>query len=164
MITEDVVKFLQTVLPFQFLKEDELIAISEKTLLEFYPQNTILLKQDGPASDNLKIIKKGSVKIYALSNTGEEIITDFRGEGELIGYLSLFTEGKSRVSVITLEDTLCYIISKKEMKEIIERHPNIKDFFHQSFLKKYLDKTLEEMHSKTLNKASSDMLLFTTPV
>lgn len=166
MITEDVVSFLKTVLPFQFLKEEELLAISEKTLLEFYPQNTILLKQDGPPSDNLKIIKKGSVKIYALSNKGEEIISDLRGEGELIGYLSLFTDAnsKSRVNVITLEDTLCYIISKKEMKEIIERHPNIKDFFHKSFLKKYLDKTLEEMHSKTLSRASHDMLLFTTPV
>ncbi|HIJ59908.1 MAG TPA: cyclic nucleotide-binding/CBS domain-containing protein [Nitrospirae bacterium] len=164
MITEDVVKFLKTVIPFQFLKEDELIAISEKTLLEFYPQNTILLKQEGPPSDNLKIIKKGSVKIYAVSNTGEEIITDYRGEGELIGYLSLFSDNKSRVSVMTLEDTLCYIISKTEMRAIIDRHPNIKDFFHQSFLKKYLDKTLEEMHSKTLNKVSGDMLLFTTPV
>ncbi len=164
MITEDVVSFIKNVIPFQFLKEEELIAIAEKTLLEFYPQNTFILKQDGPPSDSLKIIKKGSVKVYARSESGEEIISDYRGEGELIGYLTLFTEGKSRVNVVTLEDTLCYLISKPEMLKIIDRHPNIKDFFHQSFLKKYLDKTFKEMHLKSVSTSSGDTLLYTTPL
>ncbi len=164
MITEDVVSFIKNVIPFQFLREEELIAIAEKTMLEFYPQNTFILKQDGPPSDSLKIIKKGSVKVYARAESGEEIINDYRGEGELIGYLTLFTEGKSRVNVVTLEDTLCYLISKGEMIHIINRHPNIKDFFHQSFLKKYLDKTFQEMHVKSLCTSSSDTMLYTTPV
>lgn len=164
MITEDVVSFIRNVIPFQFLKEEELIAIANKTLLEFYPQNTFILKQDGPPSDSIKIIKKGSVKVYARSESGEEIINDYRGEGELIGYLTLFTEGKSRVNVVTLEDTLCYLISKAEMLKIIDQHPNIKDFFHQSFLKKYLDKTFQEMHVKSICTSSSDTLLYTTPL
>lgn len=164
MITEDVVSFIKNVIPFQFLKEEELYSIAEKMMLEFYPQNTFILKQDGPPSDSLKIIKKGSVKVFVRSDTGEEIITDYRGEGELIGYLSLFTEGKSRVNVVTLEDTLCYLISKAETLKLIDRHPQIRDFFHQSFLKKYLDKTIQEMHVKSLCTSSSDTLLYTTPV
>ncbi|MCX8027608.1 MAG: DUF294 nucleotidyltransferase-like domain-containing protein [Thermodesulfovibrionales bacterium] len=164
MITEDAVNFIKDVIPFQFLEPEELIPIVEKMTLEFYPVGTFILKQDGPGSDSLKIIKKGSVKVFAQSPKGEEIITDIRGEGELIGYISIFTDGKSRVNVLTLEDTLCYQIDKPEMKRIIEKYPKLKEFFHQSFLKKYLDKTFEEMHTKTLSVCTSDMLLYTTPV
>lgn len=164
MITEDVVNFIKDVIPFQFLKIEELIHIAEKMSLEFYPANTFLVKQDGPLSDSLKVIKKGSVKVFASGPSGEEIVTDIRGEGELVGYISMVTEGKSSVNVLTLEDTLCYQIDKSEMLKIIEKHPKLKEFFHQSFLKKYLDKTFEEMHSKTLSVCTSDMLLYTTPV
>lgn len=164
MITEDAVNFIKDVIPFQFLEPEELIPIVEKMTLEFYPVGTFILKQDGPGSDSLKIIKKGSVKVFAQSPNGEEIITDIRGEGELIGYISIFTDGKSRVNVLTLEDTICYQIDKPEMKRIIEKYPKLKEFFHQSFLKKYLDKTFEEMHTKTLSVCTSDMLLYTTPV
>lgn len=164
MITEEAVNFIKGVVPFQFLGVEELIPIAEKMSLEFYPVNTFIVKQEGPMSDSLKVIKKGSVKVFAHGPSGEEIITDIRGEGELIGYISLFTEGKSRVNVLTLEDTICYQIDKYEMRKIIEKHSKLKEFFHQSFLKKYLDKTFEEMHSRTLSVCTSDMLLYTTPV
>ena len=69
IILDDVVAFLQKVPPFQFLDEANIQAVARNISLEFYPKNMVILKQDGPPSDALRIIKKGGVKIVACENT-----------------------------------------------------------------------------------------------
>ena len=69
MIIEDVLKFLQNIPPFQFLDDASLKDVVKGLSREFYPKNTVILKQDGPASDSLRIIKKGGVRISVKSGT-----------------------------------------------------------------------------------------------
>lgn len=92
---EDVVSFLQKTPPFQFLHETEIEAVARNLSLEFYPKDALILKQDGPPSDALRIIKKGSVTVSMTSEHGEEMVIDRRGEGDTFGFLSLV--GKDRV-------------------------------------------------------------------
>lgn len=162
MITEESINFLKNIPPFKFLRDDTLNTIASNLTLEFIPKNTLILAQDGPPSDSLRIIKKGGVKIFMSDD--DEIVIDFKSEGEPFGYLSLISGDKSRTNVQAIEDTLCYQIPKEIIMQIISTEPLFGEFFMKSFFKNYLDKTYREMRSKNLLFKEGEKLLYTTPV
>lgn len=164
VILDEAVQFLKNVPPFQFLDEESLRAIASGITMEFYPKGTTILYQEGHASEYLRIIKKGGVKVSVRSGEDQEMVIDYRGEGDAFGFLSLMSGDKSRATIAAVEDTICYLIGRKTIMSLIDTSPAVTEFFLKSFLGKYVDKTFTEMHSKTLLYGGGDKLLFTTPV
>jgi CBS domain-containing protein len=164
MIIDEVVEFLQQVPPFQFLEEKTLRNLANKASMEFYPKGAIILQQDGPPSQYLSIIKKGGVKVFVKSDAEGEVVIDYRSEGDLFGFLSLVSGDKSRANVVAVDDTIAYLFSKRDISQLMDKNPSFTEFFLKSFFNKYIDKTLTEMHNKSMLYGSGDKLLFTTPV
>ncbi len=162
MITEDSVKFLAGIPPFQFLDDSALRSIAGNLSMEFFPKNALILTQDGPPGESLRVIKKGGVKIYLTND--DEIVIDYKSEGDSFGYLSLISGDKARANVMAIEDTLCYLIPKNIIRDIINKNPSFGEYFMKSFFKNYLDKTYKEMRSKNLLFKEGEKLLYTTPV
>jgi CBS domain-containing protein len=132
--------------------------------MEFYPKGSVILHQEGPASEYLRIVRKGTVKVFIKSGKDEEVAIDSRNEGDTFGFLSLVSGDKSRANVVATEDTTCYIISKENVLKLLETHPVFAEYFLVSFLNKYIDKTYKEIHKRNLLYGGGDRLLFTTPV
>jgi CBS domain-containing protein len=164
VIAEDIVNFLKNVPPFQFLSEADLERVADNLTIEFYPKDSVILKQDAPASDSLRIVKKGGVKVSVRTENGEEVIIDHRGEGDTFGLISLMGQDRQKTTVVALEDTICFLLGREKILELIESNPAFTEYFLQSHFTKYVDKVYREMHSKSLFYGSSDHLLFTTPV
>lgn len=164
MILEEVVQFLQKVPPFQFLDDETLRSVASGVSIEFFPKGAVILQQEGPASDFLRIIKKGGVKVFVRSGEDEDVIIDYRSEGDAFGFLSLVSGDKSRANVTAVDDTICYSINKKAITALLDTKPAFTEFFLKSFLSKYIDRTFTEMHGKSLLYGGGDRLLFTTHV
>lgn len=162
MILEDVIEFLKKAPPFQFLDEPVLKTVASSISMEFYPKNTLILRQDGPPSESLRIIKKGGVKVYMQSGSDDEVVIDYRGEGENFGFLSIVGKDKVRSNVKAVEDTICYLVDKDTVLRLLNSNPVFTEYFLKSHLDKYIDKTYREMHNKSLFYGGSDRLLFTT--
>lgn len=150
--------------PFQFLDEATLKTVAGKISMEFYPKNTLILKQDGPPSEYLRIIKKGGVKVSVVSKDGEEMVIDYRGEGDNFGFLSLIGKDRVRANVTAIDDTICYLIDKDTVLKLLDSTPAFTEYFLKSHLTKYIDRTFKEMHNKSMFYGGSDRLLFTTQV
>jgi len=164
MNIEDVIEFLRNVSPFQDLEEAALKDIAGGVSMEFYPKGSTILYQEGPASEYLRIVKKGSVKVFIKSGKDDELAIDTRGEGDTFGFLSLVSGDKSRANVAAVEDTTCYLIGRGAVMKLMEKHPAFAEYFLVSFLNKYIDKTYKEIHKRSLLYGGGDRLLFTTPV
>jgi CBS domain-containing protein len=165
MLIEEVIEFLKNVPPFQFLDEPALNNISRNVSMEFCPKGTFILHQDGPPSEFLRIIKKGGVKVFIRPIESEEIIIDYRSEGDSFGLLSLVGGDKSRANVVAVDDTICYLIGRTTVLKLVDTNPSFTEYFLRSFLDKYIDKTYKEMQNKSLLfRSCGDKLLFTTPV
>lgn len=164
MIIDEIIDFLEKVPPFQFLNEAELKSIAMDISMEFYEKGATILYQDGPASEYLHVIKKGEVKVFITSNEGEDILIDYRSEGDSFGFLSLVSGDRSRANVVAAEDTICYLVKKNSVFKLLDSNPAFSEFFLKSFLNKYIDKTFKEMHNKSLLYGGGDKLLFTTPI
>jgi CBS domain-containing protein len=164
MIIDDVLNFLKKVPPFQFLDDASLQEVVNNLSMDFYPKGTVILKQDGPASDSLRIIKKGGVKLMVRSDAGEDVTIDFRGEGDNFGLISLMGKEKQKTTIVAVEDTICYLLNRDTVYRLIDTNPAFTEHVLQYHFTKYIDKTYREMHNKSLFFGSSDHLLFTTQV
>ena len=83
---EEALSFLRKVPPFQFLDEHLLRKVAGCLSLTVYPKDTVVLKQHGPPSDCVRIIRRGAVRVMMESpESGEEVILDYKGEGEISG-------------------------------------------------------------------------------
>ena len=115
MIIDDLMEFLRKIPPFQFLDDITLRDILSGVSMEFYPKGTTIQYQGGPVSEYLQVIKKGEVKV-SIKNENEDVFVDYRGEGDLIGYLLIFGGTKARANVVAIDDTIRSAItdSKRE--------------------------------------------------
>jgi CBS domain-containing protein len=164
IILEDVVSFLRVVPPFQFLCDSDLQAVARNLSMEFYPKDMVILRQDGPPSDALRIIKKGGVKIVLVSDEGGEAVIDYRGEGDTFGFLSMVGKDRVRTNVVAIDDTICYLLGQEMVLKLLDSNLSFTEFFLQSHITRYLDKTYREMQDKSMFYGGSDRLLFTTQV
>ena len=164
MILDDVVAFLKKVPPFQFLDDADIQAVARNLSLEFYPKDMVILKQDGPPSDALRIIKKGGVKVSMVTEDGGEVVIDYRCEGDTFGFLSLVGKDRVRSNITAVEDTICYLLGKEMLLKLLDSHLSFTEYFLKSHITKYIDRTYSEMQDKSMFYGGSDRLLFTTRV
>lgn len=164
MLIDDAVRFLAQVPPFQFLEPDLLREVAQGLSMEFYPKGTVILQQDGQVGESLRIIQKGVVKITLRPKGGaEEVVVDYRERGETFGLVSLMG-GQQKTTAVAVQDTLCYLLPKERLNELLGSHPAITEYLLQFHLTKYVDMTSREIQGKSLFAGSSDHLLFTAQV
>ena len=164
VIQEEIIEFLGKVPPFQFLEEAALKSISQNVSMDYYPKGMVIMKQNEPASAYLRIIKKGGVKVFITSEDGDEVVIDYRGEGDTFGFLSLIGKDKVRANIVAVDDTICYLLDKESAQEIMNSNPAFTEYFLKSHLTKYIDRTYSEMHNKSMMYGGSDRILFTSQV
>ncbi len=164
MLLEDVINFLKNVPPFQFLEERDIHAVARNLSMDFYPKDSVIMQQDGPPSEALRIIKKGSIKLTLTSEDGGEVVIDYRGEGEIFGFLSMVGKDRVRSNVVAVEDTICYLLGKEMVLQLLDLHPFFTEHFLKSYITRYIDKTYREMHDRSVFIGGSDRLLFTTRI
>jgi CBS domain-containing protein len=163
MILEDALEFLKGIPPFQYLESGLLKKAASELSLEFYPVGTVILKQNGPPSNCLRIIKKGAVQVLMEAEDGDEVLMEVKSEGDNFGFLSMIGKDRQRTTVKVIEDTLCYILNQERVRRLLKASPPFNEYF-MAYLSRYVDRTYQEMHQRTSFYGSSDRLLFTTPV
>jgi len=164
MIHEDLIDYLSKVPPFQFLDEETLVSISGSISMDFYPKDSVILKQDGRPSEFLRIIKKGGVKISIAAEDGEIINVDYRGEGDNFGIWSIIDKTTQKTTVVAVDDTICYLVPKDVVLKLLDTNAVFTEYFLKSHLSKYVDKAYGEMLNRSSYYGGTDRILFTTQV
>ncbi|MCS7242412.1 DUF294 nucleotidyltransferase-like domain-containing protein [Candidatus Caldatribacterium sp.] len=162
-VIDDTVEFLKRVPPFEFLSDNVLHAVAMKMSMEFYSKGVHILLQDGAPSEFLYLIKKGGVKVCRKVDS-EEVVIDYRSEGDFFGFVSLMSGDKSRANVVAIDDTICYLIPKDTIMNLISKYAEVRDYFLKSFMNIYLDKAHKQEATKKLLTSNIDKILFTTTV
>jgi len=164
MLKDEIIDFFMNVIPFNQLSRETLGDMVNDISMDYYPKGERILKQDGPPSEFLGVIKKGGVKVYQTSADDEEVVVDLRGEAEHFGMLSLLSGDRSRNNVVTIEDTICYKVPRETVLAILQQNPEVNEYFLKSFFVNLLDKTYEETRKAYTGGTTGEQLLFSTKV
>ena len=86
-----------------------------------YRKGTLLI-QEGDVGETLFIVLSGRVKSFSTDERDREIVYGVYGPGEYLGEMSL-DGGPRSASVITLETTVCSVVTRKTLREHIVANP-----------------------------------------
>ncbi|HET8745491.1 MAG TPA: Crp/Fnr family transcriptional regulator [Ramlibacter sp.] len=101
--------------------EPSLGRLAARGLLRNYRKNSIVLNE-GDTGDSLFVILQGQVKVYATDENGREITYGTIQAGDYFGEMSL-DGGPRSASVMTLEPTLCSLVSRALLQQHLADEP-----------------------------------------
>ncbi|WP_019866335.1 Crp/Fnr family transcriptional regulator [Methylovulum miyakonense] len=106
------------------LPDDAIESLALKAKCCTFPKHTIIITEKDE-TDSLYIIVSGKVRIFTSDNTGREVTLMTQDSGSYFGELALLGNEPRSASVITLEKTVCGIISKTDFKVWLTEHPDV---------------------------------------
>lgn len=111
-------EFLKKIQLFSSLTNTEIDGLVNKLVVKkFKKHETILYEED--TNEFMYIILLGKVKVIRMTEDGKEIILAVHQSGDFFGELSLIDGKTTPASVISTEDSLVAIISKKDFFSIL---------------------------------------------
>lgn len=118
-------EFVRQTPPFDTLPQEALAAVERGLEIQFFPKGTRVLERDGPPSDHLYLIRKGSVRLL---REGREVLA--LEEGDCFGYPSLLSKDAPAFDVVAEEDLLVYGWGAKVFAALTA-YPAFAQFFNQ---------------------------------
>lgn len=105
------------------LPEEELAELMEKARTVIYPKQTFIISEGGEANAFF-IILSGKVRVFITDHKSKEVTLDVQGPGTCFGEAALLTDKPRSVSVVSLEKTVCAVISKNNFINWLTGHPD----------------------------------------
>lgn len=105
------------------ISDDMAKLIIEHSQIKSLKKNTIILKE-GQVANECFFILKGCMKKYYLID-GEEKITKFYTEGEIISPASYTNKEPSKYYISTVENTIVTFGNPEDENEIYKKHPSL---------------------------------------
>ena len=99
----------------------ELRSLVRRGVQRTYRKNAVLINE-GEAGDSLFVLLQGSVKVFAMDESGREITYGTVHAGDYFGEMSL-DGGPRSASVMTLEPCICSVLSRADVSEHLVVEP-----------------------------------------
>jgi CRP/FNR family cyclic AMP-dependent transcriptional regulator len=103
------------------LESPALQELAARGRIQQYRKDVVIV-QEGDHGDTLYILLAGRVKVFATGADEREIVFDIHGPGEYVGEMSL-DGGPRSASIMTLEPTICSVVTRVTLKDHIAKHP-----------------------------------------
>ena len=160
-----VADFLAQTLPFNLLGPESRTRLAAQCVIDFFPDGTMIFRQNATQVDFLYLIQKGGVKSYLKNDQDEVTLKDFRGEGECFGSLSIIQGTRANLNVETVEDTFCFLIAKRDFLALLAEHAEISHYFLRSMTEKLVKGAYAELRQHQVAPRTEGALhLFSSPV
>ncbi|ASF44669.1 Crp/Fnr family transcriptional regulator [Methylovulum psychrotolerans] len=121
---QDALLGLKKVAFLSLLPNEAIESLALKAKCCTFPKQTIIITEKDE-TDSLYIIISGKVKIFTSDNGGREVTLVTQETGSYFGELALLANEPRSASVITLEKTVCGVISKVDFTLWLTEHPDV---------------------------------------
>ena len=116
--------FLCQVLLFVDMSEGELLLLADCLVRRVFPRDTILFHKGSPAR-SLYLIESGAVRIFTLSEAGQEITLDIYGPNECFGESALLDGNFRNTGAVALKETIAHTLNRNDFLHCVERQPQM---------------------------------------
>jgi CBS domain-containing protein len=139
-MNNETVRFLASVEPFNLLSEDELGQTAQNLLQNSHPPGKILFVQNKTILTHVYIIAEGKLEKY-IEGENRKDLNEVLEEKSIYGGLStLFNRSLSIRTVVTLEKTILYSLSRVIFLDLCARYPEFIQFFTAQFSSQMLQR------------------------
>jgi len=164
MLANDIIFFLKKVEPFRSLSDHIIREIADEVSVEEYPAGTVILKQNDPPSEFLRLIMKGNVSISLRNRAGDDVAIGYRGEGDNFGLWSIIDKGVQKTTVAAISNTACLLIPAAAVQTLLDTNAVFTEFFLKSHIKKYMDIPYDSVPGRDSFYGGADRILYSTRI
>jgi CRP/FNR family cyclic AMP-dependent transcriptional regulator len=107
---------------FQYLDADEREVLAQQLDVVRIPAGEVVFHVDDPGG-TLYVIRQGCVEVFLKDDTGERIVLETPGEGEVFGELSFLDGGARSASVVVTEDLEALAVDRDDLNHLFRTHP-----------------------------------------
>lgn len=115
---------LRSVTYFSGLPDVDLLDVERSATRNTYLPEQMVLMEGDPAG-GLHVVESGWLKVVKMSAEGREQILNIVGPGEIFNGVAVFTDSLNLASVIALEKSAVWCISRYTMQELLNTHPKL---------------------------------------
>src|SRR5579884_4262188 len=109
---------------FHELSEDQLKIIAEELQHHVFPAHESFIFE-GEKSDTIYFLYQGTVRIYSLTEEGEEIPIGVAAAGDFLGEMAFIENLPRSATVETLQEVRAFSLSADDFKQILKQNPDI---------------------------------------
>jgi CRP/FNR family transcriptional regulator/CRP/FNR family cyclic AMP-dependent transcriptional regulator len=109
---------------FADLSDQELDVLAESLRKRTFAKGMIIFHKDSPGR-NLYIIESGKVRIFILSESGQEISLNIYGPGDFFGELALLNGLPRSAGAVVMEHTVTLTLQRDDFLRLLQERPKI---------------------------------------
>ena len=160
MTFEERIKALKNIPIFKVLPISEVKAVAFSAYEKDFPAKHPLIKE-GEKSNLLYFILEGSLRVYKVSQEGEEINLNICGTGDIVGEMAIIDKIPRSASVETLQATKALILKGEDFIKILRVYPEIAIVMLSELNKRIrnIDQNVEDILTKNLRERTWKTLL-----
>jgi len=134
--------------------------LNDQKSCAYYKKNQGLFL-DGSFPRGVFCLNKGKVKIFTRGEEGKEQIIHIAGEGEIIGFRSMFSGDPYSVSATALEECNICFIAKEDFLNMIDTNPSFRNGIMRELSKELADRAvfITNMAQKSVRERLACILL-----
>jgi len=107
---------------FQYLDEDEREVLARQLDVVRVPAGEIVFYANDPGG-TLFVIREGCVEVFFKDDTGERIVLERPGPGEVFGEISFLDGGARTASVLVVDDLEALAVDRDDLSHLFRAHP-----------------------------------------
>lgn len=116
--------FLREVPLFYGLDQDQLSDVANRVSYRVFAPGVTIFHQDMPGT-MLYMIESGSVRVFSIGKTGQELTISILGSKDIFGELALLDRKPHSASVVTLTETTVWMLPFRDFEDLVEKYPSI---------------------------------------
>jgi CRP-like cAMP-binding protein len=121
---QDEAEFLKSLPLFAGLDQDQLSEVSVRMKRRSFAPGVTLYHQDMPGM-MLYMIEEGSVRVFSIGRTGQELTLAIFGAEDIFGELSILDDQPHSATAVTLAATVVWLLPSADLMDLMERYPVI---------------------------------------
>jgi len=130
--SQRILDFIRTVPPFDTLAREELTALARQMEIAYYPANDALIRKGDSAPAYLYIIQVGSARTTFKDASGQEILVDVWGEGDVLSFVNLQQGTLAMFDIIANEDLMAFQLPVAAFRDLVDKNATFKRYFSDS--------------------------------
>jgi len=160
MTFEEKTKALRNIPIFKVLPISEVKAVAFSAYEKDFPAKYLLIKE-GEISNLLYFILGGSLRVYKVTQEGEEINLNICGPGDIVGEMAIIDKAPRSASVETLQAAKVLILKGEDFIKILRVYPEIAIVMLSQLNKRIrnIDQNVEDVLTKNLRERTWKALL-----
>ncbi len=129
-VMENISEFLKNIDLFSLLSDKEIEQITNKLTVKKFKKDEVILQEED-TNEYMYIILSGKVKVIQIKESGKEIIIALHQSGDFFGEVSLIDGRTAPAMVLSTEDSVIALISKKDFFSLLYSQTKVLDILLQ---------------------------------